>query len=174
MQKLKEERRELSEIKQYSTGWAFSRFVDKIFLGIINKMKSDHHDFALGMQQAYKKQYENDFLEIVFLKENRGHPIWHNKFWRKTYDCKNCDLVHDSGIKLTCAEFGQYLSEQQGHEVSLCREHMSDSELDDHTADSMDKKFNEMVDRMISDNAKIEVRREWKLAFDQSDGYRYT
>ena len=133
MEKLKEERKELSKLKQYSTGWAFSEFVDKIHQNIFNKIKSEHRDFALGMQKAYKKQYENDFLDIIFLKDHRYLPIWHDRFWRKTYDCRKCDLVHDSGIKLTCAEFAQYLSEEQGHEASLCREHMSDSELDDLT-----------------------------------------
>ena len=89
MEKLKEERKELSKLKQYSTGWAFSEFVDKIHQNIFNKIKSDHRDFALVMQQAYKKQYENDFLDIIFLKDHRFLPIWHDRFWRKTYDCKN-------------------------------------------------------------------------------------
>ena len=75
-QKIAEERRELANIKQISTGRAFSGFVDKIFLNIINKMKSDHLDFALSMQQAYKKQYENDFLDVVFLMVDRYVPIW--------------------------------------------------------------------------------------------------
>ena len=37
----------------------------------------------------------------------------------------------------------------------------------------MKKEFKERVNRMMLDNAEIEVRKEWKLAFDQSDGYRY-
>ena len=66
-------------------------------------MKGDHKDFALRMQQAYKKQYENDFLEIFFLKGyDYGEPVLFKNYKRKTYDC---DRVHDSGIKLTCAEF---------------------------------------------------------------------
>ena len=87
-QKIAEERRELANIKQISTGRAFSGFVDKIFLNIINKMKSDHLDFALSMQQAYKKQYENDFLDVVFLMVDRYVPIWYKNYMRKTYDCR--------------------------------------------------------------------------------------
>ena len=79
MEKLKEERKELSKLKQYSTGWAFSEFVDKIHQNIFNKIKSEHRDFALGMQKAYKKQYENDFLDIIFLKDHRYLPIWHEE-----------------------------------------------------------------------------------------------
>ena len=109
-QKIAEERRELANIKQISTGRAFSGFVDKIFLNIINKMKSDHLDFALSMQQAYKKQYENDFLDVVFLMVDRYVPIWYKNYMRKTYDCRKCDIVHGSGIELICAEFGQHLS----------------------------------------------------------------
>ena len=77
------------------------------------------------------------------------------------------------GIELTCAEFEQHLSEKQGHEVSLCREHMSESEVDDLVFESMLEKFNEMVNRMMLDKATLQVRKEWELAFDQSDGYSY-
>ena len=77
------------------------------------------------------------------------------------------------GIELTCAEFEQHLSEKQGHEVSLCREHMSESEVDDLVFESMLEKFNEMVNRMMLDKATLQVRKEWELAFDQSGGYSY-
>ena len=77
------------------------------------------------------------------------------------------------GIELTCAEFEQHLSEKQGHEVSLCREHMSESEVDDLVFESMLEKFNEMVNRMMLDKATLQVRKEWELAFDQSNGYSY-
>ena len=137
-------------------------------------MKGDHKDFALRMQQAYKKQYENDFLEIFFLKGyDYGEPVWFKNYKRKTYDCRRCDRVHESGIKLTCAEFAEYLSEEKGHEVTSCLFHMSDAEVDDLIAESMKEKFYEMVDSMMLQKATLDVRKEWELAFDQRHGYRY-
>ena len=76
---------------------------------------------------------------------------------QKTYDCRKCNRVHDTGIKLTCAEFGQYLSKEQGHEVSSCLLHMSDPELDDIIADSMEEKWREDVNRKMLSEAKVEV-----------------
>ena len=112
--------------------------------------------------------------EILFLKNyDYGEPVWFKNYKRKTYDCRRCDRVHESGIKLTCAEFAEYLSEKQGHEVSSCLFHMSDAEVDDLIAESMKEKFYEMVDSMMLQKATLDVRKEWELAFDQRYGYRY-
>ena len=170
MTKLAIERKELGDIKQYQEGRIFSDICDKLFLDCYHKFEIDRYNFALGMAQLNKKQYEDDIIDDIFVKELRWSPIWHSNFCRKIYDCGECNRFHDSGIRLTCTEFGQYLSEEQGHEVSLCCQHMSDSELDDLIAASMLEKFQEEVDYMISKKAKVEVGKELKLAL----GYDYS
>ena len=84
MEKLARERRELWRLKATGAGKKSDDLCDKIFRNILYNMEKDHVDFALGMQQAYKKQYENEFHDDIFEKNDGWHPIWHRNFKRTT------------------------------------------------------------------------------------------
>ena len=159
-------RKELEQNKKSEGGRIFSKLSDWVFSDVFHNFKCEHFVFAYEMEEEERDFYEDEAMWDVFNDE-----LWLSNFDKQTFDCEDHLKHHKSDKSLTCDELALKISQERGRE-QFCFLHISEKKIGELIEESIDERYKEEVEKMMTENAKDAVEKEMKLAFDS--GYSPT
>ena len=152
--------KELKKKKNSKGGKVFSRLCKWIFQDMFHKHSTDHFDRAFENEE----EENTDFFEDEAIHDLFTDELWISNFDEKTYNCETHLECDESDRASKCEELAIKRSEEKKRK-QFCVEHMSDLQMGKLIKKSMKEKYQEEIEKGMTEFATNAVNKEFKFQF---------